>query len=126
MNNFICCNNIEEFLSYIENGQVSISNINIKDSYQSGGETTNFIDQIALKNNINITYCDSEHNVLIPNNSIYPTIINPEFFNKHFDVIVGKMREQILKKENYCSIPDYCFNNELLEQVLEKNDDITI
>ena len=119
---FTHTNNIDELLNYFE--KENTYEFIIRTNYNPKERTKTFLDTIAKKNNLSITYTDSNHNVTIYNqdNINKEIFINPTFFETHKNILINYTKEKVLKKidtrPSYIIIPDFLITDELIDLIV--------
>ena len=122
--NYIYFTNIEEYFKYIEENNCLISYV-IKDSYRVGDKTEDFLDELALDNNISLVYTDDEHPIALNHNGIYGTYISSSFFEAHKEKFkeyeLKKLQKSINEKSPFISFSNIIFNDETLKMIIDSN-----
>ena len=122
----IFINNIEELLKYIQENK--LKNITIHEKFQNDSEKKCIFDQIAQKNNIELTYTDNEHPITIINweHLEHNILINQDFFNQHKDKIKEVLKKIVIEELNNkpfsIFIPDFIIDDELVDIICSNNE----
>lgn len=111
-------NTIDDFINYLK--QNNITCFNITDKYNYEDEPQLYLDSIARKQNLNITYTDNEHKAVIINLGMsQEVIINSSFYQEHQEQIIDRIKvntlEQIKNKPNYIYISDILISDEFID-----------
>ena len=122
--NYLYFTSIDDYFKYIEENNCLISYV-IKDSYRVGDKTEDFLDELALENNINLIYTDDEHPIALNHNGIYGTYISSSFFKAHKEKFeeyeLKKLQKNINAKNPFISFPNIIFNDEILKIIVDSN-----
>ena len=113
--------NIDDIVKDINNG--TIKSFKLVEKYVPGDRITSYLEQMANEKNREIIYTDDVHPFLYSDISISDCVMNPSFFNKHRDVIINALENQIRNSDStYYTIPEYLYSDELLDYLLNKKD----
>ena len=118
--NYYFFSSVEDLFKFLEENELNLQFVT-KEDYLPGNPCDDQLDNIALRDNIHITYTDSIHPIAISNNPLFNSIINPTFFEEHKEEFIAyakKKFEESREKKSYIVIPQYIFTNELLTEIL--------
>ena len=122
--NYLYFTNVEDYFKYIEENNCLISYV-IKDSYRLGNKTEDFLDDLALENNMNLVYTDNEHPIALNHDGIFCTYISSSFFEtykeKFKEYELKKLQKAIIDKNPFISFPNIIFNDEILKMIINSN-----
>ena len=119
---YIYFDNLSNYFQYLTEKNLPMSFF-LKDTYISGNEPQNYLENKALKENINLTFTDEEHPIAISNFSFLDSYINPSFFEQHKEEFI-KLAKENLKNQlinNSCSIdiPDFIAKESILDEIIK-------
>lgn len=119
---------IPTFISYLKEHNILLE-FNIKNTYNTDNEPTNFLEVAASKQNINLTLTDKEHPILVDPLSIIPIYIDPTFYKENLNTLIKYTKEYLaycIKNNKIIEIPDYIYEDNLIENIIkEYNIDIS-
>ena len=119
---FIYFQDLQSLFKYLDENDLDLSFIT-KDSYNPNEQAENMIDNIALKNNVELIYTDKEHPIAWSKGGFYRSMINEAFFKEHEQVFKeyaqNKIKEDIQNKNcYYIRLQDFAFSNEILDLII--------
>ena len=122
--NYIYFTNVDDFFKYIEehNGLTSYT---IKDNYNVENEAEDFLDDLALKNNINLVYTDKDHPIALNHSGLFGNYISSSFFEankeKFKEYELKKLQKSTSEKRPFIRFPSFIFSDEVLKMIVDAN-----
>lgn len=115
--------NLSDYFQYLTEKKLPMTFL-LKDMYISGNEPQNFLENKALRENINLTFTNEEHPIAISNNSLLDSYINPSFFEQHKEEFIKLAKEniknQLINNSYSIDIPDFIAKESILDEIIKE------
>ena len=119
---YIYFDNLSNYFQYLTKKNLPMTFF-LKDMYISGNEPQNYLENKALKENINLTFTDEEHPIAISNFSFLDNYINPSFFEQHKEEFIKLAKEnlknQLINNSYSIDIPDFIAKESILDEIIK-------
>lgn len=120
---YIYFNNLSNYFQYLTEKNLPMTFF-LKDTYISDNEPQNYLENKALKENINLTFTDEEHPIAISNFSFLDNYINPSFFEQHKEEFIKLAKEnlknQLINNSYSIDIPDFIAKESILDEIIKE------
>lgn len=114
---FSYINNIDDFLKYIKENEVTI--IKCAEKFTPGDSVTNLFEGMFTDQNVEVIYTDENHFVSIPTGLFGSIVVHPSFMEKYRNEISSALTENILKSTYSVYFTDLTYSFDLLKKVVE-------
>lgn len=120
---YIYFDNLSNYFHYLTEKNLPMTFF-LKDTYISGNEPQNFLENKALLENINLTFTDEIHPIAISNFSFLDSYINPSFFEQHKEEFIKLAKEnlknQLINNSYSIDIPDFIAKESILDEIIKE------
>ena len=120
---YIYFDNLSNYFQYLTEKNLPMTFF-LKDTYISGNEPQNFLENKALLENINLTFTDEIHPIAISNFSFLDSYINPSFFEQHKEEFIKLAKEnlknQLINNSYSIDIPDFIAKESILDEIIKE------